>query len=480
MTTKMETENNAPSYSTTGDTLVDLFFKASRDVEENFLIHLLEQAWKHDSLSTLKIIFYTRNCRGGKGERKVFYTALNWLLETHPDTLEKNFKHIPTFGTYKDLSCLFGTKYEIKILRFIADTLKSDLNLSKENKPITLCAKWVPTEKSSLDRKYNIVNKLCSLLEVSKKQFRSQYLTPLRTYMKVIEQKMCAQQWDEINYEQVPSLAMKKYKKCFTLHDRINYTNYLYQVSTGEKKMNVARLMPHEIVKNYDIFENYNTDDDAVNTQWDEFIRQTREKGTFQNSLAIVDVSRSMSGLPITVSVGLGLLIAELNTGSFHNKWMTFSKNPVLEELNGDTLADKINNMDKYNWSMNTDLIKAFKTILSHAKLFNTPQEQMPKTLFILSDMQFDKACGRPEKTNWNAINEEYQEAGYERPNIVFWNLNSKYMDFPVPDSSIPKCSLVSGFSADLLELFYDGREMNARQLVEKAIRNKQYDVLVV
>lgn len=471
------TENNAVSYSTTGDARLDLFFKTVRNTPENELVSLVEKSWNVNPLDTLKILFHLRDCRGGKGERKQFYTSMKWVLKAQPTAFVANIDNIHHFGRYKDLLEFLGTNAESLIVHKFAHQLLLDKTSLQENaKEITLAAKYAPTEGCFHDRTYDAVQKFCSAMGITKKQYRKEFLVPLRKHLRIVEAAMCNKKWEDIDFSKLPSVALKKYKSAWKSHCEDRYATFLKRVTEGKTKMNVARLHPHEILKDYATLLHCvePTIDPTIEVMWTQFVKNLREKTTIKNALAIVDVSGSMNGLPLQVAVSLGMLIAELNEGSFHDCFLSFSSTPTIEKLRGDTVCERVTNMIKTHWDMSTNIQGAFDIILNTAKMFNTPETNMPRTLFILSDMQFDVACPRNNVTNWDEIERKYREAGYKRPHIVFWNLRGDTIDFPVT-KDVPNCSMISGFSADLLEMFTDGEELNPYSLMRKTIDRERY-----
>lgn len=79
---------------------------------------------------------------------------------------------------------------------------------------------------------------------------------------------------------------------------------------------------------------------------------------------------------------------------------------------------------------MSTNLVGVFECILKVAKRDNLRQEDMPESFIILSDMEFNYCGGNT--TNYKRIKQLYDEAGYEMPNIVFWNLLGRMNNYPV------------------------------------------------
>lgn len=488
------TENGAISYpSSEVDPRVAFFFKVVRDTEAETVESLLVDSWNKDNLDTLRLIFHLRDCRGGKGEKKKFHECLSWLVKNHPSILEKNLDCIPFYGSYKDWLVLLATSLENRMIESFTGQLKTDLELlkgedEKAKSNITLAAKWAPTEGCAHDRKFDAAKKFSSKLGVNNAKYRKEYLVPLREHLKIIETLMCQKEWDSIDFSKVPSVALKRYKKCFRTHAEERYADFLIRVKAGTAKMNVNRLHPHEILEPY--LESFGWCSSKVNTcqldetvelQWKTFVDNTRkrwkEKGkSLSNSIVLADVSGSMSGTPICVSVALGMLIAELNEGPFHSKWITFSTDAKIEEIKGDTVLDRVRNMIKTHWDGNTNFQAAFDNLLTAAKMLGAKPDQMPSTLFIISDMEFDEANPSNDRTNYEEIEAKYKAAGYTRPRLVFWNVRSqKNIQFPVTDL-VPNCALVSGFSADLLDIFLDGEEMNGYEIMRKVIDSPRYE----
>jgi hypothetical protein len=284
--------------------------------------------------------------------------------------------------------------------------------------------------------------------------------------------------WASIDFSKVSSVALKKYKKAWARHQPGRYQTYLESVKKGEVKMNVLRLMPHEIVGPY-LCDSASVDQ-TIEAQWISFVEQTRKTTKFANALGIVDVSGSMSDVygakvkPINVAVSLGLLLAELTTGPFHGRFFTFSSSPVLETVTGDSLYEQVRHMHTTHWDMSTNIQSAFDTLLSSAEMLGCTDEQLPKTIFVFSDMQFNTATDC-YSTNWETIKSRYHALGYTLPRLVFWNLRGDTVDFPV-SASESNVALIGGFSADLLGMLIDGENLSPVELMLKVIHSDRYD----
>jgi hypothetical protein len=153
----------------------------------------------------------------------------------------------------------------------------------------------------------------------------------------------------------------------------------------------------------------------------------------------------SKSGLTcLEVAISLGLYFADKNKGKFADCFLTFSRTPKLVNLKGN-INQKIDQMNTGEVA-NTNLNAAFDLILKTAVQNKVPQAEMPETLVIFSDMQFDGAVDGKDESAIKMMERKYAEAGYALPRVVFWNLNAAYGNTPVKfDKS--GTALVSGFS---------------------------------
>ena len=345
----------------------------------------------------------------------------------------------------------------------------------------SLCSKWMP-------RKGEIAAEMRKAFGWSPKFYRKR----LVELTSVVEQKMCAKEWDQINFSHVPSVAAARYKKAFYRNATEAYSAYVAELvkdpkdRTMDVKVNADAVYPYDVLKgviNLYGSANYNkTQLDLVVAQWNALENFVGDA----NVLALVDVSGSMScpaggrasNSKVTcldVAVSLGLYVADKNKGKFKDTFLTFSGSPELIHLKGN-VVEKSAQMVRSNWAMNTDLVKAMDKILRVAKEGGVPQEEMPDMLLIFSDMQFDQ-CARFDDTAMNMIRRKYEDAGYELPKIVFWNINA-HSNVPVKydESGV---ALVSGFSPSIMKavLAADMENFAPEAIMWKTIGNSRYDV---
>ena len=90
------TENGMTTNSSSLNHCVNLFFQigAMRGMDNKRVLAKVSKAFNEDSLTTMKIIFWTRDVRGGAGERQIFRDCLLWLCDTHREVLNKNINLI--------------------------------------------------------------------------------------------------------------------------------------------------------------------------------------------------------------------------------------------------------------------------------------------------------------------------------------------------------------------------------------------------
>lgn len=483
------TENGAAAFSTTHSACLDLFFKLVRETEEEDVERLVAASWAElrdeSPETTVKILLHGRDCRHGKGERRVVEYALKWLRRNKPNTYLLNLPSFIEVGYYRDLLKLcaafeeagqdkLGEKDFIE-LETLAACLKSDeetllarekeaVNIEEVKRPftLTLAAKWAPTEGHAEDRKHQYAARLARLMypqaaPVHGKKLYRQLLSKAREHLKVVERKMALNQWEVIEYGQVPSKAHRLLSKAFKRHDESGYMEYLEKVKRGAAKINSTGTQPHEIVSRFMHRHEAPDDEATLEAQWRDLVVKLKASGKLQRALAVSDVSGSMEGVPMEVSVALGLLISEVAEGPFHNKVMTFHSDPTLHQIGGETLNKRVRCLMRAPWGGSTNLQGTFDQILNHGTMFGVSQEQMPRVIVILSDMQFDEACEQSadDETIYQLARAKFEAAGYTLPNVVFWNLRATKESYPVTHTQ-SGTALVSGYSAELLKVFMD------------------------
>ena len=477
-------EKDALSHGTTGDPRVDLFYKTVRGLDKERLGMYLEASWRFSPLDTLKILFFTRDTRGrGKGEKKLFYDGMAWLMKKSLLVTEENIIDIPFYGYFKDwLVCFSDTPLEGTMLDMLAAQLSEDWEtIETRGKQLSLAWKWTPSENSSFDKKYKLVNKLCTRMHISKKEYRNR-ATVARKLLNVVEQLMCGRMWEDICFEKVSSVAMNRYKKSFSKHCTERWSKYIERVQKGETKMNVSQLMPNDITSQYS-FEYYTesiTPQKDVEAQWTAYMTHIQKEVVWkENVLVVLDVSASMfggeSGTPIQVGMALTLIASELCQGPMKNKFMPFSKTAQFVKICGDSLAEKLCSIIATAEVANTNFQAVFDCILNAYEMWSVPTEHEITKLLVITDGQWDMMTDHSSVTHFEAAVSKYEKAGRRFPQILFWNVAARTLDFPTVADQ-PNTALMSGYSADMMKLIVDGEDVSPIGMLLKAIQDPRYD----
>lgn len=431
------TANGAITNYSSMNSCVDLFFTigAARNID---ILPIFSKAYVEDAELALRILLWARDVRQGAGERQTFRNVLNYLADQGASEemhVIKVLSAIPHLGRWDDLLNIIGSKYE----SFAFALIKAGL---QQEQTQTLCAKWMP-------RKGKKAVAIRKALGMSPKEYRKTLVALSNT----VEQKICAKEWQAVEYGKLPSVAAKKYQRTFSKHDGDRYGQYIEGLKKGTEKINAGAIFPHDIVKD---MRRYDANKDLLEEQWSRLPNYL--EGNKDNILPVVDVSGSMcvgigpkgNTQAIDVSVALGMYISERAEGIFKDHFITFSEKPQLQQLKG-RLRDRMAQLDMADWGMNTNFNAVFRVILEQAKLFNVPESEMPTKLLVLSDMEFDEAERGSGGTNYQEARALYEAAGYKLPQIVFWNLNARRGNVPVTVDD-NGTALVSGFSPSILK----------------------------
>jgi len=472
------TENGAPSYKTVSNSRTELFFKTVRGLSGESLNNMLLRAWNEDPRDTLKLIFQTRDCRGGKGEKTLFIEMCRWLASHSRDNLKGNLKLVSEYGSWLDLVKIAGAVPAISptCYAIMAQQLVKDWFAMGKGEPCSLVAKWIPSEGSKWDREIGATRKIAQQLDINMKELRQKYLTPMRQYLNVVERMMCNREWSDIDYSKVPGHAMNRLRKAFARHDPERFTAWQEALGKGEVKVNAKTLHPHEIITKYTREPSF---DQVLESQWQVLRTEVAKLGSLGKTLVLSDVSGSMSGLPMEVSVALGLLISSLVEKPFRNGIITFETRPQFHMVKGRNLKEQINDVRRMSWGGSTDFSAVFKLILERARQYKVAPDQMPERLIVLSDMQFNQADsgnGFFSESNYEFIVQMYQKHGYQMPQIVFWNLRANTFDFPIPNAQMKGVCLMSGFSPSVLKALINRSQISPYQIMRDSIDDPRYD----
>lgn len=463
------TENGAVTRKTTNSKVLDMFAVggAYRNKSEGDVIALFNSALEENPSLAMKCLFYLRDIRGGQGERRFFRIAFRWLCIMHPEIARRNLANVSEYGRWDDL---IFTAEGTPLQKEAFNIIKHQLAVDVQCKTPSLLAKWMPSQNASNKETKRVGAILAKHLGMTAKQYRKT-LSVLRSRINVLEKLMSANRWDEIEFDKIPSRAGMIYRNAFARRDILakKYEAFAKDVS---KKVNAEALYPQDVAhRAFDWHTNNLAISDPTRLMLQKYWDNLPDfyRGRQENGIAIVDVSDSMDGTPMEAAVSLGAYIADKARGPFANHFITFSSHPQLVEFEGADIVDKFNRCVRADWGMNTNLRAVFDLLLSTAKSNRVRKADMPKRLYIFSDMQFDGCVTFGVSRGWNyritadEINSDLEKIklqwvaeGYDFPQVVFWNLRASQNNIPAIGEGF---SYVSGFSPNMIECILSGKD---------------------
>jgi hypothetical protein len=449
---------------------------------------MFKKAYEENPVYALKCLFYIRDIREGQGERRFFRICMKWLASYDPEAVRRNLQYFAEYGRWDDLFVLIGSVVRNDVIALISAQLFKDL---RSDTP-SLLAKWMPSANTSSEATKALAHDIRTELNMTPRQYRKM-LSTLRGRIKVLERTMSANQWADIEFDKIPSVAGKRYRKAFERHDVdraksekpvVSYADFAKDTTT---KVNADVLNPVDIAN--DIFcgrVRTEIDRAVIEKYWlnlKDYYRGREERG-----IAICDVSGSMEGQPLNAAVSMSAYIAERGKGPFKNHFITFSSNPQLVEFKGVDIIDKFLRAEQADWGGSTNVEAALDLMLNVALKNHTPAEDMPKTLYIFSDMEFNGAmtCGPASIGRWNSGNrigdpetlfesiaKKWAAYGYELPRVIFWNLDARQDNIPALNG---RFGYVSGFSMNMVETILSGKD--GLSLVLEKLDSERYAVI--
>lgn len=433
-TNMTRTTNGMAAQKTSFNANVDLFAKigSARGVDVS---NLFRKAYSENADLAVRQLLWVRDIRGGAGERQTFRNLMKGIAKTeHIHTIARIVAKIPEVGRWDDLWELIGITEQLDfvILEIVAQAMLDGNGL---------CAKWMPREGKKHSRFF------MNGYEMTERSYRK-WIVGLS---KTVEQQMCAQQWTEIDFGKIPSVASKNYQRAFKRNAPEAYQEWIDGLTTGKTKVNAGAIFPYDVIRGLGGVQG------VADAQWKALPDYMGE--STENIIGIVDVSPSMDdpaspGLSCKeVAISLGMYVAERSKGIFKDQFITFSTDPKLVDLSGcKNLAERYHKTRTANWGGSTNLEATFKLILSAAVKHRVPADEMPTKIILWSDMQFDEVdYNFQRETAFEMIDRMYAAAGYKRPGLIFWNMNSRFGNLPV-SFGVGGTAMITGFSPAIMK----------------------------
>lgn len=490
---KTTTANGAITYSSTLTKLYDLFAQgaAMRGANDSSCILMFKEAYEENPTMALKCLFYLRDIRGGQGERRFFRLCIKWLAMNHALEMINLIHLVPEYGRYDDLFELFDTGIEGEMMGYI----KHIIDKNEDH----LVYKWMPSINTSSKNTQARGRKFARAFGMTERQYR-QMLSEGRKACHLVETLMSQNKWDQIAFDKLPSRAGILYSKVFARREETK-DRYAEFMSNKTTKVNAGTLYPYDVVHKareamlqpgyYGYRHRYevpldNVDRLAANKYWDNLTDYFN--GATLNALCVCDTSGSMTSgygsniAPIDVAISLALYTAERANGPFHNHYISFSSRPQLIETSGVDFCDKVDRIYSTNLCENTNIEATFDLILRTAINNRLKQEDLPETIIIISDMQFDTARGHwygygQTNTLMEGIEQKWINAGYNMPKLIFWNVNATVGGGNIPMKDKDGITFVSGASPSIFTQVMTGKTGQA--LMMEALLNKRYEPII-
>lgn len=214
---------------------------------------LVTEAYEKDKELTLRFLFYTRDISQGVGARQAFRWAWATLSQVDPEVISKNIELVPEYGRWDDL--WNGDIHPLVIMKS-AEFIKNKLDDELSGGKVSTLAKWLPSENASSQTTRENARTMIKLLRMTPRDYRKA-LSKLRAKANLLESKMSSREWHDIDYSEVPSVAMSRYNKAFRKHDKHRYSTYWKEASKCQQS---RRKMPENFEKGVDFIkgERYN------------------------------------------------------------------------------------------------------------------------------------------------------------------------------------------------------------------------------
>ena len=499
---KSYTANDGTAYRTSGSPLMDLnfsvpalrqaavdfygkskhnshFYSTDRTMDAVEALRLFITSYEEDPLYTMKWLMYARHIKLGLGERDIFRMMLTKIGDLHPEMALQFIigTKLWTYGRWDDVLRIFfdttSTILHDGLGEVISNQFRRDVIGCSLGDSISLLAKWMPSNNTSSKEKRSEAVILQSLLHLSAREYRKT-LSRLREYLAVVDRKASLNQWNDINYNHVPSKANLKYRNAFLKHDEERRQVYLASLEKGDDsvKINANSMFLYDIVQAYVKADScwdssLNPYDETLEQLWN---AQESPKD-YDDILVIRDGSGSMgqqlsgnsSVTALSVADSIALYCAQHNKNeSFKNRFITFSNRPQMVDISMcQTLRDKLRRLHRFDDYSNTDIEATFDLILDTAVKNHLPQDELPSSCLIISDMQFDQATNHEDNTTViESCRQKFEALGYTMPRLIFWNV-SVYAHNTIPVQMHPSgVILVSGFSKSIVDMVVS-RELN-------------------
>lgn len=501
------TENGALTNKSTGAVLTDQFGKAAnyrgRSIDEVFADQ--KALWDEDADKALRFPFYLRmitrktkvndenttdKVQKGQGARDEAFKRLLWIAAFHPESFYKNIWVLPLIGSWKDIWTLlfYDVEFKVNVLRkdVMFELIKQGLLCHTH---VDLIKKFMPRIKSNGKCKTSwtqVTNQLAKDFANYNKMSYEDY-NHLKTSGSAhdFQKAICAKRFDDLEWSKIPGRALNQLTNSKFLENHgleKNYTEWVVKQPTA-KFTGYVHELGHQVIKsvwgrrdNIPLYKKV-----TWNKQFDELIRKAQEDDKITGNVwCALDTSGSMTS-PVVgdisaydICISLGVFFSTLNKGAFNKNVIMFSSKSNVKQLHGD-FTDMISDIVYSDTAWGSTNFQSVVDEIVRIRKENPsiPLEDYPKTLLVVSDMQFnpsDWRCEVSESTNYEAAKAKlatvFPKEWVDEFKFIWWDCTSRKSDFPatLDDGG---CYFMSGFDGSIISMLC-GEEVDAKEMLEK------------
>lgn len=494
MTNVTKTTNGAKAYTSTRNSVLDLFYKGatSRTTSNSDLKHLFEKAYAEDKELTLKCIFHIRDIRGGIGERETFRRLLVLIPNKDMRNIENFGSLVFEFGRFDDLiSLLDYPQHELFALEQIQEA--NDGLEGIDDLYAYYFFKWISSINTSSRKTVERAKKIAKYFGMSQKAYR-QWLSTNRAKLNIFESKLTREGFNDIDFGKLPSRCLNKYRNAFNEHMETEYNAFLEKGLSGETTINSKDMFIYEIVKN--MFEGSIQERKLGAVQWDN-LPNYLEGYDEGDVIVCADISSSMNNeqcKPMYNSIGLATYFAQRNKGIFKNKYMMFSSKPMLVDLDsfGEDLAThelmrKIQGFYQgsiYNTNFEATLQELYKYVKASVKDGTYEPSIIPLAMLYVTDTQFDsivadsdnsKTLVQTYKAKFEKLAKKHKIEGLALPNIVFWNVAQSTSNVQATEHETG-ITMFGGYSGSIFKSIMSTLSLTPLKAMLKILTSERYE----
>lgn len=482
-----------------GDALVGLDNKCIRGFDVERIPEFLQKIVKENQIGMiLRHLAFVRDIEKGKGEREVYYHYVYHLFCIYPvDVIRVLGVITKEFGSWRDVKGLLAVAEKMKDYQFrgvILDLIKSQLEQDRDAENPSFLGKYLPGEKASNTSK-EMAKLIAKTMFTGKDKFKNyrKLKSSLTAKINLLERNLCGNTRENIDCSKIPAGAMKKYraslsntdkngKQKSTVQDRVDFAlrwrEHLEGRVASGKGVSSRGMEIRSVVK---MILDENGDETLIRG----FLQDLEGKlGDLSKVIPVVDTSASMFGKngEIYAALGLGVLVSQRTMVPFRDRMITFSAEPSWFRFNeNDTFEERVKKAKEAEWGGDTNYYSTGRLIINALQNARVPPEEVSDLIMVVfSDMQFNQSMVQEQKGQSLMTNMQdmFNDAGYDAPTLVFWNLRGNTTGSPVMANE-KNVVQVSGFNQNMMNSFLaNPRDMNPKTMLKKVLMNPRYNVV--